>query len=184
MLSRQGRTLPGRPWRFRGHHRARRPESANDVNSKPYLRRELDWIERHVADDHRFLGICLGGQMLARALGARSKPPDEIDEMGYYPVHPTPSGAELIPVGLHVYHWHKEGFEFPAGAELLARGEAFPHQAYRYGSKIYGLPFNAEVTAGRRLDLEQVDGGPRDPTWRAGRRAADERRCPLRPAAP
>ena len=47
---------------------------------------------------------------------------------------------------MRVYHWHKEGFELPAGAELLARGEAFPHQAYRYGSKIYGLQFHPEVT--------------------------------------
>ena len=123
------------------------PESANDVNSKPYLRRELAWIERHVADDHRFLGICLGGQLLARALGARvDRHPEGLSEIGYYPVHPTAAGAPLIPAGLRVYHWHKEGFELPAGAELLARGEAFPHQAYRYGSKIYGLQFHPEVT--------------------------------------
>jgi GMP synthase (glutamine-hydrolysing) len=123
------------------------PESANDVDSKPYLRRELDWIERHVTDDHRFLGICLGGQLLARALGARvDRHPEGLSEIGYYPIHPTASGAPLIPAGLQVYHWHKEGFELPSGAELLARGEAFPHQAYRYGSKIYGLQFHPEVT--------------------------------------
>ena len=123
------------------------PESANDAESKPYLRRELDWIERHVADDHRFLGICLGGQLLARALGARvDRHPEGLSEIGYYPVEATAAGAGLIPPGLRVYHWHKEGFELPVGAELLARGEAFPHQAYRYGSKIYGLQFHPEVT--------------------------------------
>ena len=72
--------------------------------------------------------------------------PEGLSEIGYYPVHPTAAGASLIPAGLRVYHWHKEGFELPAGAELLARGEAFPHQAYRYGSKIYGLQFHPEVT--------------------------------------
>ena len=86
------------------------PESANDVESKPYLRRELAWIERHVADDHRFLGICLGGQLLARALGARvDRHPEGLSEIGYSPIHPTAAGAPLIPQGLRVYHSHKEG---------------------------------------------------------------------------
>lgn len=122
-------------------------QSANDAESQPYLRREIDWIQRHLTDDHRFLGICLGAQLLARALDARvQRHPEGLNEIGYYPIRPTPAGAELIPFGLQVYHWHQEGFEVPKGAELLASGDTFPNQAYRYGSSIYGLQFHPEVT--------------------------------------
>ena len=122
-------------------------QSANDAESAPYLRREIDWIGRWVAADRPYLGICLGGQLLARALGARVAPhQDGWSEIGYFPVYATPPGAALIPDGMHVYHWHREGFELPEGAELLARGDTFPHQAFRYGSKVYGLQFHPEVT--------------------------------------
>ena len=47
----------------------------------------------------------------------------------------------------HVYQWHKEGFDVPDGAELLARGPTFPNQAYRYGRNAYGIQFHPEVTA-------------------------------------
>ena len=123
-------------------------QSANDAELKPYLRQEIDWIARRVASGRRFLGICLGAQLLARALEAKVAPHElGINEIGYYPVYPTPEGREVIPAGLHVYHWHKEGFELPTGAQLLARGNAFPNQAYRYGSNTYGLQFHPEVTA-------------------------------------
>ena len=124
-------------------------QSANDAESKAYLRQEIDWIGRRVASGRRYLGICLGGQLLARALGAKVAPHrDGMSEIGYYPVYPTAEGRDVNPAGLHVYHWHKEGFELPAGATLLACGDTFPHQAYRYGSTAYGLQFHPEVTTG------------------------------------
>ena len=144
-----GDSLPGDDGGYAGAIVLGGVQSANDAESQPYLRQEIDWIARRVASGRRILGICLGAQLLARALEAEVAPhSDGMNEIGYYPVYPTLEGLDLIPAGLHVYHWHKEGFELPAGAELLARGDAFPNQAYRYGSSTYGLQFHPEVTTG------------------------------------
>lgn len=121
------------------------PESAND--DTPYLRQELDWIEAWVGRSRPFLGICLGAQLLARTLGARvTRHCDGLHEIGYVPIAPAPASDGFLAGEMHVYHWHKEGFELPDGAELLAVGPTFPNQAYRYGDKAYGIQFHPEVT--------------------------------------
>lgn len=121
------------------------PMSAND--DSPFLAAEMRLLERALAAGVPTLGICLGAQLMARVLGARVAPHREgACEIGYYPLSATPAGAALMPWPSHVYHWHSEGFDLPAGAELLATGEAFPNQAYRYGGSAYGLQFHPEVT--------------------------------------
>jgi GMP synthase (glutamine-hydrolysing) len=127
------------------------PRSANGVDHFAYMRRIADFIEEVLRAEKPFLGICLGAQVMARVLGARVTCHEEgVYEVGYFSVQPTPAGAALIDPGLHVYHWHHEGFELPAGAVLLARGEAFPNQAYRYGRAAFGLQFHPEVTSAMR----------------------------------
>jgi GMP synthase (glutamine-hydrolysing) len=99
-----------------------------------------------------FLGLCLGAQMLAKHLGAQvTTHPDGRAEIGYYPLLPTPDGMRLAdeigaPWPSHVYHWHREGFECPSGAETLATGDDFPTQAIRVGPNAFGLQFHPEVT--------------------------------------
>jgi GMP synthase (glutamine-hydrolysing) len=121
------------------------PMSANDADD--YVRREIDWIEVALAERRPFLGICLGAQMLAKQLGASVAPhPHGLTQIGYYPIRPTEAGRRLFPNWPdQVYHWHREGFELPRGAELIAEGDDFPNQAYRFGNA-FGLQFHPDVT--------------------------------------
>lgn len=123
------------------------PESANDGADKDYIAKEIEWVGAWVAADKPFLGLCLGGQILARALGAEvARHPDGLHEVGYAPVRPaTPDHGFPAPPA-RVFQWHKEGFEVPAGAELLVAGEAFANQAFRHGAKAFGLQFHPEVS--------------------------------------
>ncbi len=124
------------------------PMGAND--SLAWVKREIDWLAAPLAEDKPLLGVCLGAQMVARALGARVfNYEDKRSEIGYYPIEPTPAGDRLCPFRFprSVYQWHSDGFDLPEGAELLAAGGAdFPNQAYRYGRQAVGLQFHPEVT--------------------------------------
>jgi GMP synthase (glutamine-hydrolysing) len=121
------------------------PMSANDADE--FVRREIDWISVPLREQRPFLGICLGAQMLARQLGARVAPhPQGRAQIGYYPIRPTQAGLKLCPHWPdHVYHWHREGFELPSGAELLAEGSDFPVEAFQL-DHAFGLQFHPDVT--------------------------------------
>jgi GMP synthase (glutamine-hydrolysing) len=121
------------------------PMSANDPDD--YVRREIDWIEVPLREQRPFLGICLGAQMLAKQLGAPVAPhPQGQAQIGYYPIRPTEAGHAVCPNWPdQVYHRHREGFELPAGAELLAEGDDFPVQAFQSGHA-FGFQFHPDVT--------------------------------------
>jgi GMP synthase (glutamine-hydrolysing) len=123
------------------------PMSANDQDD--WVRQEIDWISVPLKEEKPFLGICLGAQMLARHLGQRVffHPQGKV-EIGYYPIYPTDAADEICacPFPNKVYQWHREGFDLPHGATLLARGADFETQAIRYGRNAFGLQFHPEVT--------------------------------------
>jgi GMP synthase-like glutamine amidotransferase len=124
------------------------PMSAND--DLPYLRAELALIEQAAQAGVPILGVCLGSQLIAKALGARVYR-NRVKEIGWYPVSWTPAAAsDPLFAGLAapetVFHWHGETFDLPPGAEWLARSEACAHQAFRVGANVYGLQFHLEVT--------------------------------------
>ncbi len=121
------------------------PMSAND--KEEHVKRETDWLAIPLREEKPFFGICLGAQNLVRHLGGNvTLHPDEQVEIGYYPLHPTPAGEAMMSWPKMVYQWHREGFELPAGAELLARGEVFENQAFRYGKNAFAVQFHAELT--------------------------------------
>ena len=121
------------------------PMSANDADE--FIRREIDWISVPLKEQKPFLGICLGAQMCARALGGRVfRHPQGQAEVGYYPIRPTAAGLSLVdPWPEQVYQWHREGFDLPPGAELLAEGDMFEVQAFRFG-RSFALQFHPDVT--------------------------------------
>ena len=71
--------------------------------------------------------------------------PELKKQIGYYPIHPTAAGRGLFDEGLHVYHWHGDGFELPAGGTLLATGSTFPNEAFSMGENAYGVQFHPEI---------------------------------------
>lgn len=114
----------------------------------PFLKDELDWVTRCLERDLPMLGLCLGGQMIAHALGAEVGPrkPQEC-EFGYYPLMPTAHGESWIPDNFHATQAHFEEFALPQGVVHLAQSERFPNQAFSYREKAVGLQFHPEVTA-------------------------------------
>jgi GMP synthase (glutamine-hydrolysing) len=122
------------------------PNSAND--EEEFIRREIDWLKVPLREEKPYLGICLGAQLLARHLGgAVYCHRDGKVEIGYYPIRPTGAGRALCAQWPdHVYQWHREGYDLPRGAELLAEGDAFPIQMFRWGPCAYAVQFHPEVT--------------------------------------
>ena len=119
------------------------PMSAND--SDEYMKKEINWIGKVLQSEVPFLGICLGAQILVKYLGCKvEKNPNEISEIGFYKIQPTENGIKMFQSQDVFYQFHTEGFELPSGCELLAKGDIFSNQAFRY-KNCYGLQFHPEV---------------------------------------
>ena len=140
-----GHALPARLDGHRGLVVFGGPMSANDP--EPYIDAEMRLMERALRADLPTLGICLGAQLLVRALGGRVAPhADGAVEIGWYPLRPTAAGRAWDPRWpSHVYQWHREGFDLPAGATLLATADGYPNQAFELGSAL-AVQFHAELT--------------------------------------
>ncbi len=123
------------------------PIGVNDTDAYPYMKVERDWLVPRLAARRPTLGICLGAQLMAAALGAKvaSMPQKEI---GFTPLTLTEAGGKspLSHLGnVPVLHWHGEAFEIPDGADHLAETAACPTQAFAMGPAILGLQFHPEA---------------------------------------
>jgi len=125
------------------------PMNVDEGEKYPHLPYEIDLIRQAMARDIPVLGICLGAQLIAKALGAKVGPNPE-KEIGWYDVAPTEEGNK-DPLLAHfkevekIFQWHGETFDIPEGAIHLATSPGCPNQAFRYGDKTYAFQFHLEV---------------------------------------
>lgn len=123
------------------------PMSVNDAD--PWIAEETAFIKSALESGMPVLGVCLGGQFMAKALGATVGPGVAL-EVGMTPIRLTDDGRKDpvfggAPQTFEVFEWHGEVFDLPAGASCLAFSDLCGVQAFRYGSRAYGLLFHLEM---------------------------------------
>ncbi|MBI4838142.1 MAG: type 1 glutamine amidotransferase [Nitrospirae bacterium] len=130
------------------------PMSVNADNIYTYIKDEENLVRDFISKGKKVLGVCLGAQIMAKALGAKVYAGPQ-EEIGWYNTKFTENGLKdelfsslLTPNSklLTVFHWHGETFDIPEGAVRLASSELYPNQAFRYGKNAYAFQFHIEVT--------------------------------------
>jgi GMP synthase (glutamine-hydrolysing) len=133
------------------------PMGVYEADRYPHLYDEMRLIERAVADGVPVLGVCLGSQLVAAALGARvtRAPKAEIGwrEARLRDAAKTDPLWSDAPQSFTPLHWHGDVFELPAGAQSLASSEQTQHQAFRFGARTWGFLFHLEM---RALDVDAM----------------------------
>lgn len=128
------------------------PMNVYEEDRYPFLRDEDLFIKEAIQRGKRILGICLGAQLIAKALGAQVSKAS-VKEIGWYDVRLTGNGSQdflflKFPNTFSVFQWHEDTFEVPRAASLIVTSTSVPNQAFRYGENAYGLQFHLEVTEG------------------------------------
>lgn len=142
----------------------------------PWISGALQRLARRLDADRPTLGICLGAQMMAAALGAHVYP-GPVREIGFHPVDIRPdarTGPLRHLVDVPVLHWHGDSFTLPEGTELLASSPLYAHQAFRRGSNLLALQFHAEMGEDERY-RRWIDKWPE--AVRASGKTADDLRA-------
>lgn len=145
------------------------PMGVYDENDFPWLADEKRFIGNAVSSGKKVIGICLGAQLIAAALGARVYR-NLHREIGWFPVRVLPGAAgdplvSLFPAEFMAFHWHGDTFDIPAGARHWAESAACPGQSFSLGNRVVALQFHLETTArsiGSLLEncRDELTGGP------------------------
>jgi GMP synthase (glutamine-hydrolysing) len=129
------------------------PIGVYEARAYPFLTQELELLERRLQRGLPTLGICLGCQLMARALGARVFP-GPVKEIGWGGPALTEAGvasclAPLSSPAARVLHWHGDTFDLPEGATRLASNANYENQAFAYGDRALALQFHLEADPAR-----------------------------------
>jgi GMP synthase (glutamine-hydrolysing) len=128
------------------------PIGAYEEDAYPFLMDELRLIEARLKADRPLVGICLGAQLMARALGAKVYPNGGVKEIGWSRLDLAKDAGWLEPLAdVEVLHWHGDTFDLPPGSIHLASTAVTRNQAFRWGRAALGLQFHIEAT-GRGLE--------------------------------
>ncbi len=140
------------------------PMSVNDEQEFIWLQPEKKFIREAIQAGKKVLGICLGAQLIANALGAKVYP-NKVKEIGWLPIQSNIESniqnnieTNIFPdtnQPIEVFHWHGETFDLPDNAHLLARSDACAHQAFQIGKSVIGLQFHLETTPQSAADIVQ-----------------------------
>ncbi len=129
------------------------PVGVYEQQAYPFLAAEIQLIRARLAQQRPTLGICLGGQLMAAAAGARVYPGTAGKEIGWWPLHAGADAAQLPALSglldrqVKVLHWHGDTFDLPAGALHLAGSDLYANQAFALGHYALGFQCHLEVTA-------------------------------------
>ncbi|MBI4395231.1 MAG: glutamine amidotransferase, partial [Candidatus Omnitrophica bacterium] len=127
------------------------PMNADETQRYPFLQSERDLICDAIKKGKRVFGICLGAQMIARALEARVYAGQK-KEIGWYSIRLSrwakedPAFQSIRDSNPTVFQWHGDTFDLPKGSTLLASSDLYPNQAFRFGQSVYALQFHIEMT--------------------------------------
>ncbi len=126
------------------------PMNVHEHQKYPWLAREKEFISESISKGKVVLGVCLGAQLIANAMGAKVFANNE-KEIGWYPVSLTPDAKSTslfadFPETFMAFHWHGDTFEIPSGAIHVAGSEACANQAFVYDGRVVGLQFHLEYT--------------------------------------
>ncbi len=137
------------------------PMGVYETEQHPWIACEVVRLAGRIAVDRPTLGVCLGAQMIAAAMGSRVYP-GPVKEVGFAPITVSDTG-KATPVrhieGVPVLHWHGDTFDLPNGTELLASSDAYANQAFRRGTNLLALQCHAEMGEDPRFEawLEDAD---------------------------
>lgn len=123
------------------------PMSVNDEAVLPWLKPEKLFLRKAIEHELPVVGICLGAQLIASALGARVYV-NAAKEIGWFEIDATPGMHDVFhfPEKTMVFHWHGDTFDLPSGSVRLAKSVGCANQAFQVGKKVIGLQFHLETT--------------------------------------